>query len=102
MICSFIVETCLVVEDNNNNIDAGKINDKGLTWQLTAAVYTLMCSKCSSSSISYALPHPMLPSSNVLHNCGDSCQDPAGSSDALSLYISCGATSGYVARRGTY
>lgn len=27
----------------------------------------------------------MLLTSNVLHNCGDSCQDTAGSSDALSL-----------------
>lgn len=102
MRCSFTEETCQLVEDNKN-IDAGKINDdKNLTRQLTAAVYTL-CALNDRPLLSHTIfPHPMLPTSNVLHNCGDSCQDPAGSSDALSPCISCGALSGYVARRGTY
>lgn len=102
MIYSFTEEACQLVEDNNTNIDAGKINDKNLTWQLTATVNTSCALNDRPLLISYTLRHPMLPMSAVLHNCGDSCQDPAGSSDAFSLYISCGATSGYMAWGGCY
>lgn len=51
--------------------------------------------------ISYLFcPYPALLRYIVLHNCEDSCQDPAGSRDALSPYIFCGDMLGYM--RGTH
>lgn len=67
------------VADNNENIDASKnILYKSLTWELTAAAYTL-CSYLIHT------PHPMLLKSCI--TVGDSCQDPAGSWDALILLV---------------
>lgn len=50
----FTEETYQLVEDNNTNIDAGKIYNMTLTWQLTTTVYT-SCALNDHPLLSYTL-----------------------------------------------
>ena len=54
-----------------------------LACQLTAAAYTSCPLNAHPLVHLIHTPNPLFSTSDGLHNCGDSCQDPAGSSDAL-------------------